>query len=72
MTFPPQHPSLGEPYDPDDPEGERQAEGKRKARQVEHARVTGIKRTPDGRDAVGNRIQMHGPENPGVWIGRWK
>ena len=56
----------------DDPEGERQAEGEGEARQVEHARIAGIKRAPDGRDSVGDGIQMHGPENPGMRIRRWK
>ena len=56
----------------DEPEGERHAEGKGEARQIEHARIAGVKRPPDGRDAVGDRIQMHRPENPGVRIGRGK
>ena len=54
------------------PKASDKPDGKRKARQVEHARVARVKRAPHGRDAVGDGIDMHSPENPGVRVGRGK
>ena len=35
---------------------------------MKHAGITGIERASDGRDTISHRVQMDGPENPGVRI----